>query len=199
MDRTMAVKRSSAKKAPPIRIPKRPTPPERIPRVIVAPTLDDHLEIIARAVFQAGHSWAMIDAAWDAYRAAFDGFDARTVARYREGDVERILHAERVMRSRAKIEGTIRNAQALLALEHEFGSVRAYHESFASYDDARKDAKTRFAYMGDLNVYYWRFRTGAAVPPFEEWLKGQERDHPRMREMVTLSENLHARTRPAGP
>lgn len=174
------------KDAPPIRIPKRPTPPERIPRAIAAPTLDDHLEVITKAVMQAGMSWALLDGRWDAYRAAFENFDCSKVAAYGDAEIERVLAAERIFKSRAKIAATVANAQALLALEREFGSVRAYQDTFASHADAVRDAKKRFAYMGDLNVFYWRFRTGASVPDFEEWMRGQERDHPRMREMVAL-------------
>jgi hypothetical protein len=134
---------------------------------------------------QAGLSWAMIDAHWDEYRAAYDDFAIAKVAAYGEPDVERIMHASGVIHSRAKIEGTIRNARTLVELEREFGSIRAYQTSFADYDTLRKDTKKRFAYLGDLNTYYWLFLTGAPVPPFDDWLKGQERDHPRMREMVT--------------
>jgi hypothetical protein len=38
--------------------------------------------------------------------------------------------------------------------------------------------------MGDLNTYYWLFRTGAPVPDVEDWMRGQDRDHPRIRELV---------------
>ncbi len=183
----MATKKP-AQKAPPVRVPKRATPVDRIPRVIESPTLDDHLAVISRAVFQAGLSWAIIDKNWDAYRAAFDDFRVDRVAHYGEAEIERIMAADGVIHSPGKIEGTIRNARTLLEIERDFGSVRAYHDSFTSYDDARKDAKKRFAYMGDLSTYYWRFRTGAAVPPLEEWMRGQERDHPRMREMVTFAQ-----------
>ncbi|BDE06801.1 hypothetical protein WPS_20770 [Vulcanimicrobium alpinum] len=184
--RRIAIAKAAKKKktAPPVRVPKRPTPVERIPRVIEDPTLDDHLAVMTRAVMQAGLSWAFIDANWDAYAAAFDRFAVDAVAAYGEAEVARIMETENVIHSRAKIEGTIKNARALIEIANAFGSVRAYQESFAGYDDARKDAKKRFAFMGDLNVYYWRFRTGAAVPDLEEWMKGQERDHPRMREMV---------------
>jgi 3-methyladenine DNA glycosylase Tag len=173
------------KEAPSVRVPKRPTPEDRIPRVLAQPTLDDHLAIISRAVMQAGLSWAVIDAHWDEYLRAFDGFAIATVANYGEDDVARLMETPGVIHSRAKIEGTIRNARTLLELEREFGSIRAYQTSFADYDAIRKDTKKRFAYLGDLNTYYWLFRTAAPVPPFDEWLKGQERDHPRMREMVT--------------
>jgi 3-methyladenine DNA glycosylase Tag len=101
--------------------------------------------------------------------------------------MERLMQADGIVHSASKIEGTIRNARALLEVEREFGTVDAYQRSFADYDAARKDAKKRFAFLGDLNVYYWRFRTGAPVPDLEEWMKGQERDHPRMREMVNAA------------
>jgi 3-methyladenine DNA glycosylase Tag len=150
----------------------------------VNPTPSDHLAVITRAVMQAGMSWAFIESRWDAYLAAFENFEVTKVAAYGEMDVDRLMNADGIIHSKAKIEGTIRNARALLELEREFGSIRAYQTSFADYDAARKDAKKRFAFMGDLNVYYWRFRTGALVPDLEDWMKAQDRDHPRMREMV---------------
>jgi 3-methyladenine DNA glycosylase Tag len=162
----------------------KPTAPEKVPRVIAAPTLDDHLAVMSRAIFQAGLSWAFIDARWEAFRAAFDDFAVERVATYGEADVERLMETEGVVHSRGKIEGTIANARAFQALQAEFGSMSAYAQRFADYDALYADAKGRFAYLGDLSCYYWLFRTGLAVPPFERWLERQERDHPRMREMV---------------
>ena len=131
-------------------------------------------------------SWAFIESRWDAYLTAFEHFEVAKVAAYGDMDIDRLMHADGVIHSNAKIDGTIRNARTLLELEGEFGSIRAYQTSFADYDAARRDAKKRFAFMGDLNTYYWRFRTGAPVPDLEDWMKNQERDHPRMREMVRL-------------
>jgi hypothetical protein len=187
-----AAKRPAKSSAPPVRVTKRPTPSDRIPRVIANPTLGDHLAVITHAVMQAGLSWAFIDARWDDYVAAFEGFDVERVAGYGDADVERLMQADGVIRSRSKIEGTIRNARALLEIERELGSVRDYQTSFADYDAIRRDTKQRFAYVGDLSTYYWLFRTGATVPDLEEWMKGQERDHPRMREMVILAASSKA-------
>jgi len=165
-------------------VPKRPTPPEQIPRIVENPALRDHLAIMTRAVFQAGLSWAFIGARWERYVAEFDGFDVAKVATYDDGAVVRLMQAPDILHSRAKIEGSIRNARALLATELEFGSVRAYQTSFATYAELRRDVAKRFAYLGDMNTYYWLFRTGAPVPDFETWMKSQAADHPRMREMV---------------
>ncbi|MDQ6924775.1 MAG: DNA-3-methyladenine glycosylase I [Candidatus Eremiobacteraeota bacterium] len=132
-------------------------------------------------------SWAFIDARWERYVAEFDGFDIAKVAAYDDAAVERLMQAAGIIHSRAKIEGTIRNAGTLLEVEREFGSIRAYQTSFASYDALRRDSAKRFAYLGDMNTFYWLFRTGAPVPDVEEWMRLQPADHPRIREMVAAA------------
>ncbi len=165
-------------------MPKRPTPPDRIPRVVENPTLNDHLAIITQAIFQASLSWAFIDARWERYVAEFDGFDVEKVAAYDDAAVARLMQAADIVHSRAKIEGTIRNARVLIEIVRRHGSVRRYQTSFDDYAAVKRDMKKRFAFMGDLNTYYWLFRTGVTVPDVETWMKDQGRDHPRMREMV---------------
>ena len=176
----------AAQGAPPMRASK-PTAPEKIPRAIAAPTLDDHLEVMTRAIFQAGLSWAFIDSRWDAFRREFGGFVVTHVAAYGAYDIERLMTADGIVHSRSKILGTIANARALLALVADFGDVAAYAHSFATYDALRTDARKRFAYLGDLSCYYWLLRTGLPVMPFERWMERQSSDHPRMREMVLLA------------
>ena len=69
---------------------------------------------------QAWLSWAMIDAHWDDHLRTYDRFAVAKVSRYGEDDVARIMAAPGVIHSRAKIEGTIRNARMLLEIEREF-------------------------------------------------------------------------------
>ena len=83
---------------------------------------------------------------------------------YGEGEIERLMTADGIVHSRAKIAGTIANARALKALAAEYGDVAGYARSFADYDALYADAKKRFAYLGDLSCYYWLFRTGLPVP-----------------------------------
>jgi hypothetical protein len=128
----------------------------------------------------------MIDARWEAFRTAFDGFRVEIVASYGDADVDRIMETDGVVHARAKIAGTIANARALRALIDEYGDIAAYVRRFPDYAALYADAKARFAFLGDLSCYYWLFRTGNPVPPFERWLARQDRDHPRMREMVEL-------------
>jgi hypothetical protein len=175
---------AKTRSAPPLKRPARPTAGDRIPRRIANPGLDDHLEMMTRAIFQAGLSWAFIDARWDAFRAAFDGFAIATVASYGEFDVERLMTTDGIVHSAKKISGTIENAKALITLDRDFGSVTAYVDSFGSYAGLYADAHRRFAFLGDLSCYYWLFRTGAPVPTLDDWIATQPKDHPRIREMV---------------
>jgi len=62
--------------------------------------------------FQAGLSWITILKKRENFRRAFDGFDPEIIARYTETDVERLLGDAGIVRSRAKIESTIRGARA---------------------------------------------------------------------------------------
>jgi DNA-3-methyladenine glycosylase I len=73
-------------------------------------------ELLTLEGAQAGLSWATILRKRDGYRAAFGGFDAETVAAYGSPDVERLMADAGIVRHRAKIESTIANARALVAL-----------------------------------------------------------------------------------
>jgi DNA-3-methyladenine glycosylase I len=66
--------------------------------------------------FQSGLSWATILRKREGFRAAFDGFDPDAVARFGERDVKRLLADASIVRHRGKIEATIANARATLAL-----------------------------------------------------------------------------------
>lgn len=160
-----------------------------IPDVITEPTLSDYLEVMARAVFQAGLSWASISKHWNEYRDAFDGFDPQKVARYTEGDVDRLMRADGVLHSGRKIRATIANAAAIIEVDalrraQSDNGFQAYLKSFKDYAELAADFKKRFKFMGDMNVWYFLFRVHEPVPQFEHWVKTIPGDHPRMKEMV---------------
>ena len=67
--------------------------------------------------FQAGLAWITILRKRDAFREAFEGFDPAVIARYGEKDVERLLANPGIVRSRSKIQATIGNAKAYLAMQ----------------------------------------------------------------------------------
>lgn len=79
---------------------------------------------------QAGLSWDTILRKRDAYREAFDNFDAAKVARYSDAKCAKLLQNEGIVRNRLKIASSVANAQAFLKVQKEFGSFDAYIWSF---------------------------------------------------------------------
>jgi len=75
---------------------------------------------------QAGLSWSTILKKRAAYRKAFDRFDPARVARFKASRVRRLMNDAGIVRNRAKIEATIANARAFLA-------VRREHRTFDRY------------------------------------------------------------------
>jgi DNA-3-methyladenine glycosylase I len=92
------------------------------------PVHDDrtHFEFLVLEGAQAGLSWLTILKRRDGYRKAFANFDAVKVARITPAQVERLLLDPGIIRNRAKVEATVRNARAFLAIQKEFGSFDNY-------------------------------------------------------------------------
>ncbi|MFP3920464.1 MAG: DNA-3-methyladenine glycosylase I [Dichotomicrobium sp.] len=82
------------------------------------PKTDDAalFEKLSLEVFQAGLSWLTILRKRAAFNAAFDGFDAETVAGYGPEKIAALAADPGIVRNRAKIEATVTNAQAYLRL-----------------------------------------------------------------------------------
>jgi len=69
--------------------------------------------------FQAGLSWIIVLRKRGNFRRAFEGFEPERIARYGEADVARLMQDAGIVRNRAKIEGAVASAQALLRLRDE--------------------------------------------------------------------------------
>jgi DNA-3-methyladenine glycosylase I len=96
------------------------------------PVHDDRrlFEMLTLEGAQAGLSWSTILRKRAGYRRAFANFNPRRVARFdarRRADLRRDAG---IVRNRAKIESTVSNARAFLAVQHEFGSFDRYLASF---------------------------------------------------------------------
>ena len=100
--------------------------------------------------FQSGLSWLTILRKRPGFRAAFAGFDPERVARFDDGDVERLLADAGIVRHRGKIEATIANARATLDVQDELGSLAALVWSFEP-DRAAQAAPAR---LGDVRGHH---------------------------------------------
>lgn len=92
------------------------------------PVHDDRLlfEFLILEGAQAGLSWDTVLKKRDAYRAAFDNFDAAKVAKYSDAKCAKLMLNEGIIRNRLKIASAVRNAKAFLAVQKEFGSFDKY-------------------------------------------------------------------------
>jgi DNA-3-methyladenine glycosylase I len=92
------------------------------------PVHDDRVlfEFLILEGAQAGLSWSTILRKRTAYRKAFADFDPAKVARFTPARVEKLMGDAGIVRNRLKIEGTVKNARAFLAVQKEFGSFDAY-------------------------------------------------------------------------
>ena len=75
---------------------------------------------------QAGLSWETILRKRENYRAAFDRFDPKKIAKYDERKIALLIDDAGIIRNRLKINATVQNAKAFLTVQKEFGSFDAY-------------------------------------------------------------------------
>ena len=83
-------------------------------------------ELLTLEGAQAGLSWLTVLRKRENYRKAFDGFEARRIARYRGNKIAALMKDAGIVRNRLKIHSAVKNAKALLAVQKEFGSFDRY-------------------------------------------------------------------------
>lgn len=93
--------------------------------------------------FQSGLAWITILRKREGFRRAFAGFDPERVAAFDDDDIAHLLGDPGIVRNRAKIEATIANARALLALAEDGRSLSELVWSFAP--DGDRPAPASFA------------------------------------------------------
>ncbi len=135
-------------------------------------------EMLMLEGFQAGLSWSIILRRRDAFREAFQGFDPNIVARFEEADIACLVENPGIIRSRAKIEATIGNARAYLAMAASGEDFSEFVWTMAGGSPIRSTGadipaktplsekmsavlKTRgFKFVGPVIVYAWMQAVG---------------------------------------
>ena len=98
------------------------------------PLHDDQklFEFLILEGMQAGLSWLTILKKREAFRAAYENFDVRKVARFDKQKVEELMSDTGIIRNRMKIEASISNARCFLDIVDEFGSFDRYIWGFVN-------------------------------------------------------------------
>lgn len=166
------------------------------------PVHDDRtlFEFLTLEGAQAGLSWETILRKRDAYRRAFSGFDPAKLARFTPARVERLMQDAGIVRNRLKIESTVTNARAFLAVQKEVGSFDAYVWRFvdgaplvnrraslagvpartAESDALRRDLKRRgFRFVGSTICYAFMQAVGLVDDHTADCFRSQRRSERR--------------------
>ena len=105
-------------------------------------------ELMSLEAFQSGLSWLLILRKRPGFREAFDGFEPDAVGDYSDDDVARLMGDDRIVRNRAKIDATIANARAVVALHEQGQSLVELVFSHAPGPDERPVG--RFRALADI-------------------------------------------------
>jgi len=148
------------------------------------PVADDRrlFEKLSLEGFQSGLSWRTILAKRENFRAAFHRFDFDRIARFTEGDVERLLQDQGIVRHRGKIEAVVNNAQRARELVGREGSLAAFVWRYEPDPTTLAEPQTAstsaasIALSKDLKKMGWRFVGPTTVYAFMQAM-GLINDH----------------------
>lgn len=148
---------------------------------------------------QAGLSWDTVLKKRDAYRKAFDNFNVKKVAKYDDAKCAELLQNEGIIRNRLKIASAVRNANAFIAVQKEFGSFDKYIWGFVGgkplnqkrkslgdipatsdvSDAISKDLKKRgFNFIGSTIIYAFMQATGMVNDHVKDCFRYKECQNP---------------------
>ncbi len=87
-------------------------------------------EMLILESFQAGLSWECVLNKREAFRKAFDGFNAEKIALYNDDKITELLNNKDIIRNKLKIRAAVNNAKIFLEVQKEYGSFREYLKGF---------------------------------------------------------------------
>ena len=137
--------------------------------------LGDYLEVMSKAVFQAGISWRVVESKWPEIREALHGFDPEVIADFAEPELDALGQDKRVIRNRRKLEAIVGNARRMLELDKSHGGFRNYLRSHDSFGDTVKDLRKQFKFLGETGSYFFLYVVGEEVPTHEEYVASRRK------------------------
>jgi len=127
---------------------------------------DAYLENMTRVIFLAGLSWRMIDEKWPSFKRAFKDFAIDKISKMDDQDVDRLMSDASIVRNRAKIIATVRNAEQFQYVRKECGSFRRYLENLNksnNYASVIKELGRRFSRMGPSSARIFLYSVGEDI------------------------------------
>ena len=143
------------------------------PEQIEPRRLGDYLEVMSKAVFQSGMSWAVIDKKRPGIREAFRGFEPLAVASLTEAQMAELTSDTRIIRNRKKVEAIVdnarRNARRIIDLDEQHKGFRKYLRSHGGFEGTVADLRKQFRFLGATGCYYFLYVVQEDVPDYDTW------------------------------
>lgn len=95
---------------------------------------DRLLAAMTKCVFSAGFNWKVIEAKWDGFEEAFEGFDPAKLAFFGDEMMDTLVSDTRIIRNGQKIRATLENAKFVADVERETGSFAGHIAGWPSDD-----------------------------------------------------------------
>jgi 3-methyladenine DNA glycosylase Tag len=136
----------------------------------------DYLEVMSKAIFQAGISWKVVENKWPGTREVFHDFDALAVAAMPEAEIAGAAQDSRIIRNRKKVEAIVDNARRIVELDEEYKGFRNYLRSHGDFEATVKDLRKNFRFLGEMGCFYFLYVVGESVPEYEDWCRSRGRE-----------------------
>jgi 3-methyladenine DNA glycosylase Tag len=140
-------------------------------------TLGVYLEVMSKAVFQSGMSWAVIDKKWPGTREAFKDFEPLAVASLTENEIANLTTDTRIIRNRKKVEAIVDNARKMVELDEKHKGFKKYLRSHGGFEGTVKDLRKQFRFMGETGCYYFLYVVKEEVPDYDTWCESRGMVH----------------------
>ncbi|AEE19248.1 DNA-3-methyladenine glycosylase I [Dokdonia sp. Hel_I_63] len=152
------------------------------------PLRDEDLlfEFLVLETFQAGLSWITILKKRENFRVAFDNFDYKRIAAYKEDKIQSLLQDAGIIRNKLKVRGTVTNARLYMEIQEEFGSFSKYlwayvdntpiQNEIQSYKEAPANTPLSDAISKDLKKRGFKFVGSTIIYAFMQAI-GMVNDH----------------------
>jgi 3-methyladenine DNA glycosylase Tag len=143
------------------------------PEQIEPRRLGDYLEVMSKAVFQTGMSWAVIDKKWPGIRDAFRDFEPLAVASLTEAQMAELTADTRIIRNRKKVEAIVDNARRMIDLDEAHKGFRKYPRSHGGFEGTVADLRKQFRFLGETGCYYFLYVVKEEVPDYDSWCESR--------------------------
>lgn len=121
---------------------------------------DRLLSVMTKCVFNAGFNWKVIEAKWDGFEAAFEGFDPGKLTFFGDDMLDRLVSDTRIVRNGQKVKATLENARFVAEVERSEGGFGKFLASWPGEDQTGllSMLNTRGARLGGATgQYFLRF------------------------------------------